>query len=69
MRYMGSKNKYSKILVPIIQKYIDENNIENFISCFCGGANLEDKIQCKNVIARSLTDFNCFTQTSSRRFL
>lgn len=55
MRYMGSKNKYSKNLVPIIQKYIDENNIENFISCFCGGANLEDKIQCKNVIANDLS--------------
>ena len=31
MGYQGSKNRISKILVPIIQKYIDDNNIKTLI--------------------------------------
>lgn len=46
MIYMGSKRQYCKYIVPIIQKYINENNILVFIDCFCGGANLADKINC-----------------------
>ena len=30
MKYMGSKNRISKELVPIIQSYIDKNNIDGF---------------------------------------
>lgn len=48
MVYMGSKAKYAKYIVPIIQKAIDENNIETYIECFVGGANIIDKIKCKN---------------------
>lgn len=55
MVYMGSKRKYCKYIVPIIQKYIDEHNIVQFIDCFCGGANLADKINCKRVICNDLS--------------
>lgn len=48
MKYMGSKSRISKELVPIIQSYIDKNNIENYIEPFVGGANIIDKIKCKN---------------------
>lgn len=48
MKYMGSKNRLSKELVPIIQKYIDDNGIENYLEPFVGGANIIDKIKCKN---------------------
>lgn len=51
MVYQGSKNKLAKFIIPILQKYIDENNIVVFIDCFCGGANIVDKIKCKNRIA------------------
>ena len=46
MVYQGSKNRLAKFLVPIIQKYIDDNNIKTYIEPMCGGANLIDKIKC-----------------------
>lgn len=45
---MGSKNKYAKYIVPILQKCIDENNVILYIEPFVGGANIIDKIKCKN---------------------
>jgi len=44
---MGSKSRIAKYIVPIIQKYIDENNIQKYVEPFVGGANVIDKIQCK----------------------
>ena len=44
---MGSKNKYAKDIVPILQKCIDDNNITLYIEPFVGGANIIDKIKCK----------------------
>lgn len=38
MKYAGSKQKISKYIVPIIQKYIDENKIDTYIEPFIGGA-------------------------------
>lgn len=55
MVYMGSKRQYCKYIVPIIQKYINDNNIQIFIDCFCGGANLADKIQCNTIICNDLS--------------
>lgn len=46
MRYMGSKARLSKELVPIIQSYIDETNAVGYIEPFVGGANIIDKIKC-----------------------
>lgn len=48
MKYMGSKSRISKYIVPIIQKYIDDNNIKTYIEPFVGGANIIDKIICEN---------------------
>lgn len=48
MVYMGSKAKYAKYIVPILQKCIDDNQVDTYIECFVGGANIIDKIKCKN---------------------
>lgn len=45
---MGSKSRIAKHIVPIIQHYINSNNIENYLEPFVGGANIIDKIVCKN---------------------
>ena len=48
MKYMGSKSRIAKDIVPIIQSYIDNNNIETYVEPFVGGANVIDKIICKD---------------------
>lgn len=55
MVYQGSKDRISKFLVPIIQKYIDDNNVKTYIELFVGGANMIDKISCKRKIG---SDYN-----------
>lgn len=47
MKYMGSKSRIAKYIVPIIQKFIDDNNIHTYIEPFVGGANIIDKINCE----------------------
>lgn len=49
MRYVGSKNKLSKDLAPIIQSYITEET-KGYLEPFVGGDNMIDKIQCKKKI-------------------
>jgi len=49
MKYVGSKNKLSKELAPIIQSYITEDT-KGYIEPFVGGANMIDKIKCKKKI-------------------
>lgn len=78
MNYMGSKRKYKKQILPIINKYIKDNNITNFIDCFCGGANLLDEIICENLYGNDLspslialhkqaqTDFSALPQSRTR---
>ena len=48
MVYMGSKAKYAKFIVPILQDTIDNLNIDTYIECFVGGANIIDKINCEH---------------------
>ena len=50
MKYVGSKNRIVKDIVPIIQRCIDENNITEYYEPFVGGANVIDKIKCQNRI-------------------
>lgn len=45
MRYMGGKSRIAKHIVPIIQEYIDSNQIKNYYEPFVGGANIIDKIK------------------------
>lgn len=49
MQYVGSKNKLSKELVPIIQSYIKEDT-KGYLEPFVGGANMIDKIKHHNKI-------------------
>ena len=53
MRYVGSKNRLSKELAPIIQSYITEET-EAYIEPFVGGANMIDKITHHNKIGSDL---------------
>lgn len=55
MNYMGSKRQYSKYIIPILNKYIRDNNITCFYDIFTGGANVADKIECERVIANDLS--------------
>lgn len=48
IKYMGSKSRIAKHIVPIIQKYIDENKSAFYLEPFVGGANVIDKIKCPN---------------------
>lgn len=41
---MGSKNRITKYIVPIIQSYINENDTDKYYEPFVGGANVIDKI-------------------------
>lgn len=45
MQYMGSKNRLSKELAPIIQSYITAET-KGYLEPFVGGANMIDKIKC-----------------------
>lgn len=47
MKYVGSKARLVKYIAPIIQSYIDENNIEKYWEPFVGGGNLITHIKCK----------------------
>ena len=49
MRYMGSKSRFAKELIPIIQLYITEDT-KGYLEPFVGGANVIDKIKCNNKI-------------------
>lgn len=40
MKYFGSKSRITKDIVPIIQKAIDDNNINTYIEPFVGGGQM-----------------------------
>lgn len=49
IKYVGSKNRLSKQIAPIIQRYVVENMIHKgngYWEPFVGGANMIDKIRC-----------------------
>lgn len=57
MKYMGSKSRIAKHIVPIIQSCIDNNDVTTYIEPFVGGANIIDKIECKNKIGSDLNKY------------
>lgn len=77
MQYVGSKRRFAKEIVPIIQKCIDENGVKNYLEPFCGGGNIIDKVRCdrkigsdihKQLIAllkQAQTDVSVFPETVS----
>ena len=56
MKYMGSKSRIKKDIIPILQKIIDDNDITYYIEPFVGGANVIDSIRCKNRIGTDIHD-------------
>ena len=46
IKYVGSKARIAKDIVPIIQKCIDDNGIKNYYEPFVGGANMIEHIKC-----------------------
>lgn len=57
MIYEESKNRIAKQIVPILQKCIDDNNIQTYIEPFVGGANIIDKISCKRKIGYDINKY------------
>lgn len=57
MTIQGSKVKYAKYIIPILQKRIDNNNIATFVDCCCGGANIIKQIKCQNRIAIDINPY------------
>lgn len=57
IKYVGSKSRIAKDIVPIIQKYIDDNNITTYIEPFAGGCNVIDKIKCENKQANDSNEY------------
>lgn len=48
MKYMGSKNRIAKYIIPILEKEFKENKCIDFIDACVGGANLIDKVNFTN---------------------
>lgn len=51
MKYMGSKAKVARYIVPIIQEQIERSDYETYLEPFCGGCNVIDKIEAPQRIA------------------
>lgn len=54
MKFVGSKNKISKQIAPILQSLIDQNNVKIYFEPFVGGCNMIDKIQCNNKVGNDI---------------
>lgn len=57
MKYMGSKSRVAKQIVPIIQRYINGSTNKVYIEPFVGGANVIDKIQCNYRIGFDINEY------------
>lgn len=57
MKYLGSKTRIAKSIVPIIQAYIDKSGFDTYVEPFVGGANVIDKIRCKYKIGFDINPY------------
>lgn len=57
MKYMGSKSRVAKYIVPIIQDCIDTNKITTYIEPFAGWCNVIDKVKCENKYAYDINKY------------
>lgn len=53
---MGSKARYTPYIIPILQQCINEHNVGVYVEPFVGGANVIDKIECKERYAYDRSD-------------
>lgn len=51
MKYMGSKERICKYIVPIIQSYIDKSGFAIYQESFCGGCAIIEKVNCNIRVA------------------
>ena len=70
MKYMGSKSRIKKDIVPVIQEYINKNNITKYLEPFVGGANIIDSIVCNEKVGNDKSEFliemfKAFTEDNS----
>lgn len=56
MKYVGSKNRLSKYIVPIIQKNITDVT-KGYLEPFVGGANIIDKVICNKKIGCDINKY------------
>jgi len=54
IKYVGSKNRISKEIAPILQKCINDNHVSTYFEPFVGGANMIDKIKCDSRIGNDI---------------
>lgn len=54
---MGSKQRLAKDIVPIINDFIKNNNINIYIEPFVGGANMMEYIRCKEKIGADNNEY------------
>lgn len=59
MKYMGSKNRIAKFVLPIMIKEANEKGITTWVEPFVGGANMIDKVP--NTFKRIGIDYNVHT--------
>lgn len=57
MKYVGSKSRIAKHIVPIIQSYIDQTNAAFYLEPFVGGANVIDKISCDRKLGYDINHY------------
>lgn len=57
MKYMGSKSRIAKYIVPIIQKNVDESGYTTYIEPFCGGCNVIDSVRADNRLANDINPY------------
>lgn len=57
MKYMGSKARIAKDLVPIIQQQIDSSGCQYYIEPFVGGANIIDKVRCPHKVGMDCNEY------------
>lgn len=59
MRYMGSKRRFAKRLVPILMEHVGKDTL--FVDAFCGGCNVLSAMPCANKVGidinRYMTEF------------
>lgn len=55
MKYMGSKNRIAKHILPFITKYLTKNRW--YVEPFCGGCNMIDKVNHPNRIASDSNNY------------